>query len=321
MRNNLKYKVLIILQCCFFGFAFIAIKNLCLLNVPSFLLIGIRFAIGSLGLFLFNIIFGFVKNRTSNREGKKIFNYSKPELVLGIIAGVVMFVAFAFQTFGAETTSPAKNALFTDLFIVFTPIISGLVHKRFSLQPLISSLIAITGVLVVLRIFNAEPTFSGGDVLSIICGIVFSIHFLLLEKFAQNSKYKLNVINFTIVQFVTTAILSILLSLFFEANTYHYIRWGQAIFWLIYAGLIASAVAYVIQFVAQSHISANDTALLSGFEAVFSLVFALIFKLDVFSWSLIIGAGIILIAFILSSLDLTRFKRTKSETSDQSTHE
>ena len=317
MRNNLGYKLLIVLQCGFFGFAFIAIKELCLLNMPPFLLIGMRFSIAALGLFFISMIAGFCKRIKSIQESANVLKYSRQELIFGIIAGAVMFVAFALQTFGAETTSPAKNALFTDLCIVFTPIISGILHKKLSFQPLIASLIAIAGVLVVLQIFRDNDSFSFGDILSIVCGIVFSVHFLLLERFAQQSKYALNVFRFSIVQFATTAIFSIILSLLFEIGKYGHIEWRQAILWLIYVGLIASAVAYVLQFIAQAHISANDTSLLNSFEAVFTLVFALIFKFDVFSWNLIIGAGIIVIAFIVSSLDIAQFRRKRDETTER----
>lgn len=314
MGNNIKFKLLIIFQCLLFGFSFIAIKNLCLLNVPTFLIISVRFLIGAVTLFLASrlmIVFNKEKKETEKAH------FKKEELIYGCIAGIVMFIAFAFQTFGAETTTPAKNALFTDLCIVITPIISSTLHKKLALQPFMASLIAIVGVLVVLQIFQDKSIFCLGDILSIICGVAFSIHFLLLEKFARNSKHKLDAFNFTVVQLAVTAILSIIFSLIFETNNYADIDWGRSIGWFLYVGVFSSAVAYVLQFVAQAHISANDTALLNSFEAVFTLVFALIFNLDVFSWNLIIGAGIILTAFILSSIDLTKFRRKKDETTER----
>ena len=61
---------------------------------------------------------------------KKLRQLSKDEIRHGIITGVFLFLAFAFQTFGLKYSSPSKNAFLTATNVVFVPYLLWLLFHR-----------------------------------------------------------------------------------------------------------------------------------------------------------------------------------------------
>jgi|GEM_PF-836671 len=307
-RNKSIYSLLIIIQCAIFGVSFIALKVLLDGQMPPFFLISIRFFIGVLSLLLIrkslSLFPRYAKhNGTNNR-------FTRREAILGLIAGGVIFVAYSLQTIGAQTTTPAKNGLFTDLFVIFVPLITMFfITKHFKIKPILLSLLAFIGVMIVLNIFTKENlSFVIGDLLSIFCGIGFALHFIVLEQAASEkiNVMRLNPYNFTIIQLAIVALISIVISLCFEMKIYVNIEWHKAIGPLLFLGIASTAIAYLLQFIAQEKITAETTSLLSCSEAIFTLLFSLIFGFDKFNWLFVLGAGIIIVALIFSSVQFTK---------------
>jgi drug/metabolite transporter (DMT)-like permease len=296
------YSSLIIIECLIFGISFVVVKSLLDVGMPTFLLITIRFTIGAVFLFgLSKILNYFPKNVSKNG------NFIKKEIISGVIAGVLLFVAFALQTAGANITTPAKNGLFTNLFVVFVPLITMIfISKKISIKPLLLSVLAFIGVMFIIYIFAEQTSFGIGDLLSIFCGIVFAVHFIMLGKFsfAEEGKIRLNPYNFTIIQLIMIAVLALFFSLSMELNSYTTIDWSKAIGRLIFLGILSSSVAYLLQFLAQEKITAEVTAVLSCSEAIFAIIFALVLGFDKFSWSFIIGSIILVASMVLSSINL-----------------
>ena len=301
-KTNSIYSLLIIIQCIIFGASFLFIKNLLENDVPTFVLMTIRFAVGAAFLFALSRILN-VSSKFVAVSGKNL-GFKKNEFVKGIIAGITLFLAFALQTIGMNTTTPAKSSLFTDLFVVFVPLITMLlIHKRFKIKPLITALLSFIGVVVLMNIFSENMAFAIGDLFSILCGLAFAIHFIVLEKSAyiKKTEIRLNPYNFTAVQLFVVSILSAIVSLFFEQKNYESLLDVTAIISLLFLSIFATAIAYLIQFFAQEKISAEVTSVLSCSEAVFAIIFSLIWGFDKFSLHFIIGAIILIVSMLIAS--------------------
>lgn len=304
--------VLVILQCLIFGLGFIAVRELLDKGFPTFLLLCIRFGMGTFFLLCIGLLFRYSPKLTSTIGA--IGHFSKRDIAGGLISGCILFAAFTSQTFGAGITTPAKNGLLTDLFVIFVPIISMVLMKKFSLQPIIYAVISFIGVAFIMDIFSNSGSVNWGDGLSIVCGLLFAVQFIIMEKYAAPNKESspVNSFNFTVVQLAVMAGLSLILSLITETSAYSSIQWGHSIGWLIFLGIFGSAMAYLFQFFAQSIISAEATSVLSCSEAIFTVIFSLIFGYDKFSWRLGVGAAIIIIAMILISIPLKLPRKTEA---------
>jgi len=296
-----------------FGLSFIVLKVLLDEQMPPFLLISIRFTIGTALLFVASKSISFFQKHVKHNETNNRF--TKREVILGLIAGGVIFVAYTLQTIGAQTTTPAKNGLFTDLFVIFVPLLTMIfVTKRFKIKPILLALLAFIGVMIVLNIFTKEIfSFVIGDFLSILCGLGFAIHFIVLEKAASEKEntIRMNPYNFTIIQFSIVALVAMISSICFETKSYANIGWNNSIEALLFLGVASTAIAYLLQFIAQEKISAEKTALLSCSEAIFALTFSLILGFDIFNWTFVLGVGLIILALILSSINFKRKVRVK----------
>lgn len=279
------YIFLLLLVCIIFGFSYIVMKDLLGLNFPTFLLIAIRFSIGVL-LLLFI---------------RKIANPSKinvNEIKYGFIIGIVIFFGFALQTIGLKYTTPANNGVLTGLYVIFVPLLIMIIVKKFYIKPIILSILCFIGVAVVSNVFAENFSINIGDLLTILCAFAFAIQYVLLEKYAP----KLNPLNFTIFQLLSVAILSIAVSLITETAVYSEIQCGNAILGLLFLGVFSSGIAYFIQTVAQTKISATIVSIVSSTESVFAIIFSIMFSYDFLSFNLIIGSLIIIASMILSSI-------------------
>jgi drug/metabolite transporter (DMT)-like permease len=296
MQQKNKYIFLILCQCAILGIDFVAVKYILEADYQPFFLLAIRFFVASLALFGFCFIFNVF------RAGKTM-SFSKKELLYGAIAGVVLFLSFALQTYGAKYTTPAKNGVFTGLYVIFTPIIVMLFKRKFTWKPLLIACVCFVGVMVVSNFFAEQQqlTINIGDFLTILCAIVFAGHFILLEKYLTNTD--IDFFNFTNVQLLVVAVLSFALSFGLEPLEFYKLELDTTIIWLfLFLGVICTAFSYYIQAVAQSKLSANTVSVVSCSESVFAVIFGICFGYDTMSFSLIVGTIIIVFSMVLTSV-------------------
>lgn len=284
LKNPFVSLILLVIQCAIFGFSFIIIKKLIIYNCPTFLILSARFFIGSITLLVVSMLYP-----------KKKASFNKRSVTFGIICGIVMFIAFSLQTYGANYTSPANNALFTGLYVVFVAIISMLQRRKVTFIVLLCSLISLVGAAFVSGFSINELTFNVGDIVSILCGLGFSIHFILLEKYTNN----VDLIEFTVVQLGTVSAFSSVVSFCCETNKYSHIVWKESLSLLIFLGIISTALTYLIQSYVQTKISANNVSNISCLESVFAVFFSLLLGYVQYSNKFIIGFFLIFIAMIL----------------------
>ena len=289
------YVFLLILQCAIFGFSFVIVKMLLDYGNSPFLLMGIRFFIGAISL----VFAGLVLNAKTSQK-RTVFAYNKKELLYGAISGIALFAAFGFQTFGANFTTPAKNSLLTGVFVVFVPLVSMFLKKKFSAKPIVIALICFVGAGTVSGISASDLNINLGDILTIICGIAFAIHFLLLERYAPDSD--IDTIKFTEVQLFVVAITSVLSSILLESHSYVNVDWQNSLLWFVFIGVISTAVTYLIQTIVQAKLTANTVSVISCTDSVFAITTSLILGYEILSGRLLIGGVIIIVSMIMASV-------------------
>lgn len=282
---------LILLQCLIFGFSFSFSKSLLDNSFPVIFLLFIRFAIGSFFLLIIGAVTGKLKSISLN------------DIKGGAILGLLLFFAFFLQTFGLEYTTPAKCGLFTDLFVIFVPIITILQTKKVNWRVFISAVLAFVGAGILSNAFSATFSFSIGDLLSVLCGLVLAFHFVITEKYAlkHDPNDVVNPYVFTSVQLIVTSLLSLVLSMLLENNQYNTLDWNNSILNIVFLGVFSTGIAYLLQFFAQNRISAETTSVLSCSEALFTLVISLVLGFDSFSYTLLFG-GLIMISGMVYSI-------------------
>lgn len=212
---------------------------------------------------------------------------SQQDLLHGFITGVFLFLAFAFQTFGLQHSSPSKNAFLTATNVVFVPYLLWFIMKRKpQRKEMIASLMCVIGI-ALLTLKPEALSLSYGDVLSLICAIFFALHIIYLERYSAH----INVFVMTSMQMVTAGVISTICALLFEQApvTVSFTSIGSILF-LIFC---STMLAYLMQTYAQKFTTANSASLILSMEALFASLFSFLFFQEVLSLMMMIGACMI----------------------------
>lgn len=258
MRGNVKYILLLLLITVGFGFSFILIKELMNANYPVFLLLALRFIIGTGTLAAVKLV--------------RPHPVTRKDILCGGLVGFFILMGFIFQTLGLAYTTPAKSGLYTGLFIIFVPIITMIIRHKFLVTPLLVSIFCFMGVALISNVFSV-PTYNMGDFLTTLCAFSFAFQFIFLEKYSPT----LNPVNFTIIQLLIVALVSLIISLCTEIDRYSILKLDKYFLIIVFLGFVATGISFLIQTYVQSKISANTVAVVSCMESVFALMFSLIF--------------------------------------------
>ena len=219
---------------------------------------------------------------------------SKEALVRGSISGVLMYLAFAFQTFGLFLTNTGQNAFLTAVNVVLVPYIVWLLWKKKpSNRQLVASIVCLAGI-ACLSLSKGYFSFSFGDCLSLTCALFFACHIISLEYATKNS----NSVAINAVQMSVAALLSIPLALGLETipkniTMHAYLSCGYMI-------LIATYLAFQLQTLAQKYTDASSASVLLCTESLFANVFGFLLLHEAKSPIMILGGLLIFLSVILT---------------------
>ena len=192
---------------------------------------------------------------------------TREALIKGSVSGILMYLAFAFQTFGLDLTNTGQNAFLTSVNVVLVPYICWFIFKRRPLMiQIFASFICLAGI-ACLSLSSGTFNFSFGDLLSLICAFFFACHIISLEFATKNSDSR--IIN--TVQMSAAAIVSIPFALVMEE--FPQTVDSMAIFSCGYMILIATWLAFQLQTLAQKYTDASSASLLLCTESLFANVF------------------------------------------------
>jgi len=217
---------------------------------------------------------------------------TKAEIGHGLLVGAFLFLAFALQTFGLQSTTASKNAFLTATNVVFVPYLLWLFMKRKpKTKEWLASVICIMGI-ALLTLQNDALYLTKGDGLSFVCAIFFAAHIIALERYSRG----MDVFVMTGLQLLTAGGISAVFALCFET-------WPQdisasAMTALMYSIFVATMLAYLMQTWAQKYTTANSAALILSMEALWASVFSFLFFHETMSLSMIIGACMIFFSVI-----------------------
>ncbi|MDR0434086.1 MAG: DMT family transporter [Gracilibacteraceae bacterium] len=269
-----------------FGYSFIVLKNLISAGFPIWLLLAFRFFFGTLLLLAL-------------RRAAPFQPFDRATVRAGLLVGAAIFLAYAFQTFGLELTTPAKNGLFTGLYVIIVPLIMMALKRKISWRPLLTAPLCFAGIACVSGVWGEALNLNNGDALTICCALFFAFHLILLERYAP----VLPALNFSAVQLGTVALCAAALSWFTEKDAYAAVAWAAALPGLLFLTVFSTGLAFFFQTLAQSRISANTTAVVLCLESVFAVIFSVFYGFDRFTFSFAAGSVLIIAAMLLVSLN------------------
>lgn len=219
----------------------------------------------------------------------------------GLILSIFVWIMYAAQTIGLKYTSATNSGFITGMFVVFVPIFSLLIfRKNTQLNKIIAILVSLLGLWI---LTGGLKDLNIGDILTIGTAIAYALHVLFIDKYVKN---QIDPYILVFQQFFIVALVSFLTALIFKlpfSPIFSNVSWA-----ITYLALIPTVSAMLIQFVAQKFTTPIRVSLIFALEPVFAALFAWTLGGETFILNKAIGGFLIVIAIILSDLQLRKSK-------------
>ncbi len=262
MRNSL----LLLLTAVIWGVAFVA-QSVGMDYVGAFTFNCVRSIIGGLVLIPCIVFLKNLKYKEMGGQGKlsvkESLQVTRVELVGGICCGVALFAASNFQQFGISYTTVGKAGFITALYVVIVPIMGLFFKKKVSFVIWISVVLSVVGLYLLCMTENSF-SLAFGDLLVLICALLFSVHILVIDYFSPKG----DGVIISCIQFFVSGVLSGVMMFLFETPRAE----GILAAWMpiLYAGVLSCGVAYTLQIVGQKDMNPTVASLILCLESVVS---------------------------------------------------
>lgn len=294
MSKRMQSNLLLFLTAFIWGAAFVAQKASDSIGPMTFN--GIRTFMGGLVLIPVILVMSRGKGTQQKEKDPSILKKDRRTLFLGgILCGLALFTASTLQQYGIHFTTAGKAGFITSLYAVFVPILSIVLGKK--VRPVIW-LCVVLGV-AGLYLLSIEPgTFSLqiGDLLVLLCAVVFSCHILIIDYFSPRT----DGVKLACLQFLIAGLLGIIGMLLFEEPVIEDIM--DCAIPILYAGILSCGVAYTLQIIAQKNANPTEASLILCLEAVFSVLTGAIILHERMPLRGYVGCLLIFLAVIISQL-------------------
>lgn len=290
-KKELKGTAMLLLTAFIWGIAFVAQSD-GMNYVGPFTFNCIRMVIG--GLVLIPCIFILERMKGSRTEKKVERTNKKYMFIGGILCGIALGAAAALQQIGIQYTTVGKAGFITAMYIIIVPVLGIFFRRKAGVRVWISVIIAVAGLY--LLCMSGSLKLGRGDLLVLLCALVFSVHILLIDYFSP----KTDGVKMSCIQFLTAGLISAVPMLLFEKPAVSDITAA----WLpiLYAGVLSCGVAYTLQVIAQKDADPTVASLVLSLESVFSVLAGWVILGQVLSGREILGCVLMFAAIILAQL-------------------
>ena len=296
--KEMKYTapLLMFLAACIWGAAFVA-QSEATQYIGPFTFNSIRFLLGSLVL----LPFIWFANKDAARLDQE--NHKNKDQVLrkenwmaGISCGIILTFASFFQQYGIGFTTVGKAGFITALYIIIVPFLGLLFGQKISKVLMLSLLVALTGLYLLCMKTSDLGMINYGDLMIIICAVLFSVHILVIGYFAP----KTDGVKVSCIQFFTGFLFSGIGAVLFETIRIESIL--QAYAPILYAGILSCGVAYTLQIIAQKKIDPSLASLIGSLESVTAAIAGWLILGQTMSVREMAGSLLVFAAIIMAQL-------------------
>lgn len=299
MKKQLS-NLLFLIATVIWGFAFVAQKAAAV--IPAFTVGAVRslFAVIFL-LLVIPLTDRLTKNGRNLISREKGLDFNKREIIGGMLLGVILVAASAFQQIGIESTDAGKAAFITALYVVIVPIFSAFLGKPPGINSIISVPIAVIGFYFLC--IKPGASLEASDLLVLLCAIIFACHIITVDRLSPGC----DGFRMSCVQFATAFILNLIIALIFEGPI-SFDGIGGAMPSLLFLGILSSGVGYTFQIVGQKDADPTVAAIILSLESVFGVIGAALILGERMSEREYIGCAVVFVAVLLSQIDIDVIK-------------
>jgi len=268
------------------GLSFVA-QKIGMLYVGPFTFNTLRCLIGGISLIPLLLLSGLIINKDSKPFSKELFKG-------GLLAGLVLFIAFSVNQYCMIYAQAGKAGFITSLYIIFVPIIAVFLNHKLGKNVQLSILIALAGLYLLCA--KGNMCFEIWDILLLVSAFFFALHIIIVSYYSK----RVSAIKLSTLQFLSAAVFSCPLMFLFEHPAIGSILAG----WkpILFIGIIVTGVAYTLQIFGHKATHPVLATLILSSEAVFAVLGGMILLGETLSLKETAGCLIMIAAIILSQI-------------------
>lgn len=297
MSKQLKADLMLILVTMFWGISYY-LSDVSLSDMGSFTLNANRFLIA----FFAAVLFSF----------PRLKNVSKNTMKYSLIIGSALTIVYISANLGVQYTTLSNTSFLCGLAVVFTPILSSIIHKKAPDKKLALVIIMTTlGISLLTLRDNFSINYNNllGDVASVICALVYAIDLNITEKavsFEDVDPFQLGVF-----QLGVTGFLSLLLAFMFEKPHLP----TQPSIWasVLFLSILCTGAAFIIQALAQQYTTASHVGVIFSLETVFAGIVAFVFAKEVLTAKSYLGAMLMISSIFIMEINFKKFMEKRQK--------
>ena len=231
------------------------------------------------------------------QQGKKSYD-SKILFKGGILAGIVLFLAFSVNQYCMIYADAGKAGFITSLYIIFVPVIAIFLKQKLQANVKISIIIALAGLYFLCA--QESKKLAICDIYLLVSAFFFALHIITVSYYSKRA----DAVKLAAVQFFTAGILSLPLMFLFEHPSVELITAG----WkpILFIGVIVTGVAYTLQNLGHKATRAVLATLILSSESVFAVLGGVIILGETLTAKEIFGCIVLLAAIIISQISYKR---------------
>ncbi len=300
-KTQVKNSLLLLLTATIWGTAFVA-QSVGMDYVEPFTFTFARSIIGGIVLIPCIYFLRWLKKREDKDAGVNRLFVTKIEWIGGICCGLALCAASNFQQIGISYTTVGKAGFITALYVVIVPIMGLFFKRKVSFVVWICVALSVIG-LYLLCMTEGSFTLAYGDLLVLVCAILFSIHIMVIDHFSPKG----DGVVMSCIQFFVCGIVSGIIMLFVESPDLGNIMAAKMP--ILYAGVLSSGVGYTLQVVGQKGMNPTIASLIMCLESVVSVLAGWLILGEALSNRELLGCVLMFVAIVLAQMPMPARKK------------
>lgn len=304
-KTQIRNSLLLLLTATIWGTAFVA-QSVGMEYVEAFTFTFARSIVGGIVLipciWFLRWLKGREKKTSCDVTCAKRPHITKIEWIGGICCGLALCAASNFQQIGIAYTTVGKAGFITALYVVIVPILGLFFKRRVSFVVWICVALSVIG-LYLLCMTEGSLTLAYGDLLVLICAVLFSLHIMVIDHFSPQG----DGVVMSCIQFFVCGIVSGIIMLFVETPSLENIM--AAAMPILYAGVLSSGVAYTLQIVGQKDMNPTVASLILCLESVVSALAGWLILHEALTARELLGCVLMFAAIVLAQVPMPERKK------------
>lgn len=269
------------------GSAFVA-QRVAAARLDAFTFNGLRFLLGALVLLPLALSEKPLRNPT--QDGKLL----RSPWLGPVLAGMVLFIASAFQQWGLRYTTAGNAGFITGLYVVFIPLLLSIFWKQHLRRAIwLAAVLSAAGLFLLSS--GGRLQLAVGDLFELAGAVFWALHVIVIGLLAR----AIPVGKLSAGQYAVCGFSSLLVGII-RSQGFPLSELQSAVLPVAYTGIFSIGLGYTLQAVGQRVAPPADAAILLSLEAVFAAFFGWILLGEALAPVQLAGCGLMLSGMFLA---------------------